>query len=59
MPDPETRLELGDSALEQLGLRILQNRGELDNRFAAQTFLRSDGIPIPSKSVKTTILEKI
>ena len=59
MPDPETRLELGDSALEQLGLRILQNRGELENRFAAQSFLSSDGIPIPSKSVKTTILEKI
>jgi hypothetical protein len=58
VPDPETRVKLGSDALEQLGLRLVQDRGELDPRFAQQSFFRTDGIPIPSSSVKTTILEK-
>ena len=58
IPDPETRVKLGSDALEQLGLRLVQDRSELDPRFAQQSFFRTDGIPIPSSSVKTTILEK-
>jgi len=37
---------------EQLGLRVVQERGELDLRFAEQSFFRTDGIQIPSSSVK-------
>ena len=45
--------------LEELGLKIIQQSGELLEEFKGQTFRRSDGSVIPSESVKTTILEKI
>lgn len=59
VPDKVTKDKLGSSALEQLGLRVVQERGELDSRFAEQSFFRTDGIQIPSSSVKTTILNKV
>ncbi|MBD1927910.1 hypothetical protein H6F74_16905 [Trichocoleus sp. FACHB-90] len=59
VPDTATKDKLGSDALEKLGLQIWQDKGELDRRFATQIFCRTDGIPIPSTSVRTTILEKV
>lgn len=59
VPDRETKNKLGYDALEQLGLQVVSKGDKLDTRFADKTFFRTDGMPIPSISVKTTILEKI
>ncbi len=58
VPDRETRSKLGSEVLEQLGLQVVSKDDKLDTRFAGQSFFRTDGMPIPSGSVKTTILEK-
>jgi hypothetical protein len=52
--------KLPDAAtLDKLGLRVVQEAGPLDSRFAGQVFRRTDGTVIPNESVKTTILEKV
>jgi len=46
------------SALERLGLRVVQDAGPLAPRFSGHTFRRTDGSVIPRSSVRTTILKK-
>ncbi|CUI76875.1 Filamentous hemagglutinin [Achromobacter xylosoxidans] len=47
--------------LDSLGLRVVQNNGGLDSRFAGQTFMQSDGVtPVKDvSSMRTIILERI
>jgi hypothetical protein len=59
VPDPTTRNNLGDTALLQLGLQVLQLKGPLDARFAHHIFWRTNEEVIPTRSVTTTILEKV
>ncbi|MCT7994236.1 hypothetical protein [Laspinema olomoucense] len=59
VPDPTTRKNLGDTALVQLGLQVVQLKGQLEARFTHQTFRRTTGEVIPTRSVTTTILEKV
>ena len=59
VPDPMTRNNLGDTALVQLGLQVVQLKGPLDERFIHQIFRRTNGDIIPNRSVTTTILEKL
>jgi filamentous hemagglutinin len=47
--------------LDSLGLRVVQNNGTLDSRFAGQTFMQSDGVtPVKDiSSMMTIVLERI
>ena len=47
--------------LDSLGLRVVQNNGGLDSRFAGQTFMQSDGVtPVKDvSSMRTIILQRI
>ncbi len=47
--------------LDSLGLRVVQNNGTLDSRFAGQTFFQSDGVsPVKNIStMRTIVLERI
>ena len=59
VPDTTTQTKLGDTALAQLGLQVVQLKGQLDERFIHQTFRLTNGDPMDTRLVKTTILEKL
>jgi SAM-dependent methyltransferase len=45
--------------LDRLGLRVLQQFGPLPDRFSHLVFRLTNGTPIPTQAVKTTIFEKV
>jgi len=45
--------------LQELGLEVIQEAGELLDEFQGQVFRRTNGSEIPKESIKTTILRKL